>query len=836
MASLEDLGLAPAQSREFYRTTLHEWVQNSDVSMSHGSKIMYALRNEVLRCETQPEPKEYMDALQDMYKVVMDGMMSAVHRGIPYFHVNRSCAGGQHVARDEEEILMSGVIADSDEEDEEPDTGSDQQDDPAHAGVAGANGAKKPQATAKEAPPAPDARAKKKEEQRKRRLEEEQLLITEKKVRDDKGNILHSVGPHPAPRLSLRSAKPNQVFPSRKTLQQRINLDQLQNSSEDEDEIPVSTPGPSEDVDAVAHLTAFMKPISGESLKKISESAKVKIKPSSSSEDCIAHIVKTAVRLGCEKACVLMDKHKIIDAVTTHVQTSPLPTAASIDFLNSLPEELKVSLGPVLGLPKDNASVVEMWERMVAMGFLSVLTNLRLGPLKKIAQELSVSLPDTTSTEKYCEAIVFAAFPGERVRVRNSKMKKQTSVTFTAPPTLMRTVGDMGFVTFVIANVSTMRKDNDRHYSPEFDFGGLKWSLLCMANKESLALYLCQTGTVYCKFVITVVNHAQHDDSICNEGTQRFSSASTENDWGFNSVVKFDTLLDSKNGFWVPANDSISIEVGIVFVEAPKTVPPSGKGASGHGGGHAAPTNGGNQKAQGAGAKQAQPEQRINEEVAQQLLELERLENLRKRIKQDITKLFKDEEKNRKEIQQRSLKTLQDTNENFRSDRNRIVREQQERERREQQERAREAERIRQAQEQNAEMKRRIAEYTEETSELTIKKKQVQSELRDAKKQLEAFKLQVVGVEESIGQLQQTARFQEKQIKEARKRLDELRSQAPPTPSDSSSSSDDEGGLASAAVGGLGGTASLGGGAMLDQDNDLMMQLHKSLAGILGGV
>lgn len=787
-ACLEEFGLAPSQSADFYRNQLYQWVQNSDVCLSHGAKMMHSLRSELLRCNDS-EPREYLEAVQDTYKTVMDGMMSAVHRGIPHFHINRGSSNGLHIAKDEEEILLSGVIVDSDEEDEEHETGSDVQEE-----------VKKP--PVKDAAPV-DARAKKKEDQRKRRQEEELLLVNEKKVRDDKGNILNSVGPHPAPRLSLRSAKPSQTFPSRKTLQQRINLDQLQQSSDEEDDVAPSSQGPSEEVDAVAHLTAFMKPISTESLKKISESAKVKVKPSSSPEDCIAHIVKTAVRLGCEKACVLMDKHKIIDAVTTHVQTSPLPTAASIDFLNSLPDELKVSLGPVLGLQKDNASVVEMWERMVAMGFLSVLTNLRLGPLKKIAQELSVSLPDTSSTEKYCEAIVFAAFPGERLRVRNSKMKKQTSVTFTAPQNFMRTVGDMGFITFIIQNVSTMRKDNDRHYSPEFDYGGLKWSLLCMANKESLALYLCQTGTVYCKFVITVVNSHHPDDSICNEGTQRFSSASTENDWGFNSVIKFDTLLDGKNGFWSPQNDSISIEVGIVFVEAPKLQPQASI------------------KANIVKDRQPppKPEQRINEEVAQQLLESERLENLRKKIKQDIAKTLKEEERSRKDLQTKALKTLTDVVEASRSERNKLIREQQEKERREQAERAREQERIRQAQEQNAEMKRKVGEYSEESVELAAKKKQVQQETKDAKKLNESLRLQVLSVEEKIGQLQQSVKYQEKQLNLLRRRLEEARADEPATPSDSS----DEEELPAP-------VAPLG----TNDESEIMLQLRQSLAGILG--
>ncbi|CUG20920.1 Hypothetical protein, putative [Bodo saltans] len=463
-----------------------------------------------------------------------------------------------------------------------------------------------------------------------------------------------------------------------------------------------------------------------------------------------------------------------------------------------------------------------MWERMVAMGFLSVLTNLRLGPLKKIANELSVSLPDTSSTEKYCEAIVFAAFPGERLRVRNSKLKKQTHVTFSAPAQLMRTVGDMGFVTFVITNVSTMRKDNDRHYSPEFDYGGLKWSLLCMSNKESLALYLCQTGTVFCKFVITVVNQQHHDDSICNEGTQRFSSASTENDWGFNSVVKFDTLLDPKNGFWNGQSDSISIEVGIVFVEAPKQQQVVQQPA-------ATTNNNVKQSAPKERQPAPKPEQRINEEVAQQLLELERLESLRKKIKQDITKLFKEEEKTRKDVHQKGIKAITDCIESSKAERNRIVREQQERERKEQQERARETERIRQAQEQNADMKRRIAEFTEETAEIALKKKTIQVETKEAKKVVESLRAQLVETEESIGKLQQTANYQQKQIQQAKKKLAEIQSQEPDTPS-LSASSDDEEEAAPAVVNQL----PVGTSPHNDTDNEIMNQLRESLAGILG--
>jgi predicted nucleic acid-binding Zn-ribbon protein len=313
-----------------------------------------------------------------------------------------------------------------------------------------------------------------------------------------------------------------------------------------------------------------------------------------------------------------------------------------------------------------------------------------------------------------------------------------------------------------------------------------------MANKESLALYLCQTGTVYCKFVITVVNTLP-DDSICNEGTQRFSSASTENDWGFNSVVKFDTLLDPKNGFW-SENDSIVIEVGIVFVEAPKVQPgkpPSSKPKT-----------------------EPRPDQRINEDIAAQLLESERLENLRKKIKQDLAKTVKEEEKTRKELVQRAQKLMGDAFDSCRSEKQRIVKEQQERERKEQQERLREQERIRQAQELSNEMRRRIAEYTDEAATLASKKKAVSSEINETKKSIDAIKKKIMEAEEGIGELQQKAHYQKRQLDKAQKVLDEAVAAEPETPRE----------------------LELGEGANVcddDDGSDIMHQLRESLAGIL---
>lgn len=43
--------------------------------------------------------------------------------------------------------------------------------------------------------------------------------------------------------------------------------------------------------------------------------------------------------------------------MTNHVQTGTLSTTASIDFLNTLPDNLKSSLGQVLNLPRENPNV-----------------------------------------------------------------------------------------------------------------------------------------------------------------------------------------------------------------------------------------------------------------------------------------------------------------------------------------------------------------------------------------------------------------------------------------------------------------------------------------------
>eukprot|EP00742_Colponemidia_sp_Colp-10_P016159 GILJ01018493.1.p1 GENE.GILJ01018493.1~~GILJ01018493.1.p1 ORF type:complete len:952 (+),score=216.10 GILJ01018493.1:281-2857(+) len=467
-----------------------------------------------------------------------------------------------------------------------------------------------------------------------------------------------------------------------------------------------------------------------DSLKKVSESAKVKIKASQPAEEFIYQIVKTAVRSGCEKAFVLMDKNTFLDAMTTHANMAARP---SIELLRTLPQELRDTLGPALGLTRTNSSEYDMWERIVAMGLLGVLNNLRIRPLKKITQELGMQLEEMDTTEKYCEAILFAVFPKEKQRIKNSKRaKKNMGVAFNAPAARMRCIGNMGLIAFKVLNISKMRKDTERHYSPEFEFGSLKWSLLCMANKDSLALYLCQTGTVYCKFFIQLIN-AEPDDTIGNEGTQRFTSASQENDWGFNNIIKFDQLLDQKQGFWDSKDDSILIELGIVFVETAKGGPAATAAPAiavanqqqqnnNNAANNNTQANNNNHNHQNTQAnananhesnkstanannnnnsKKANKD-RVNEDVAAhaaQLLEQERLEKDRKRVKTLLTNAQKDEERLRKEINQKGIKTITDLIDSHKQEVKRILKEQKEAERREQQERAREQERIQKAQE-----------------------------------------------------------------------------------------------------------------------------------------
>ncbi|KAG8344485.1 hypothetical protein TRVL_04690 [Trypanosoma vivax] len=716
--------LPPQEEADFYKNTVFQWLQDSSISATPGSEMARSFREELIRAEKSNESVEYRSVLCDIFKVLADSLISAAHRSAPYVHINRSVPCDYQVTKDEDELLMTDGIFDSDDE-RDMDNDSD--------------GGRKPLVREKE------QSQRKREELRKKRSEEEAMLLTQKKVSDDKGNLLNTLGPFPAPRLTVRAT--TYTFPSRRTLEQRTALPSSDSESErgDGDGGPVSgasVPCSSGDEEAVTHLTSFMMSLSTDSLKKISESAKVKLKPSSTNRDYVTQIVKTAVRLGCEKACVLMDKHKIIEEMTSRVQTGPLHTAASIDFLQSLPEQLKHALGHMLGLWEESPPVEDMWERMVAMGFLAVLTNLRLKPLKRIASELNVSTPDTNSTEKFCEAIVFAAFPRERIRAKNLRSKRQKTLNFTVPPEGMRCKGDMGFITFHVENISILPKDNERRYSPEFEYGPLKWSLLCMANKEYLALYLCQTGSVFCKFLITVVNHLNVDDSICNEGTQRFSTRSQENDWGFNTVIKFEDLLNPRKGFWKDAGDSVTIEVGIVLVEAPKP----------------------NSAVKGASNKDKQAGPKVDEKAMQQLIEDEKNAQMRKKIRQEITKTVKDEEKTRKDITQRGIKGFHDITERFKTEKQRIIKELAERERREQLERQREQEMIKQAQEQDADIKRHIEEMKLNNVNLQNERKELMREIKELRRVREELAQQLSSIISERETLERTAQHLKEQI------------------------------------------------------------------------
>ncbi|AAZ11706.1 uncharacterized protein TEOVI_000414900 [Trypanosoma equiperdum] len=727
--------LAP-EDQDFYRSILHRLAHESPIRGSTGLDMTLALEKELIRAQENNDSEEYKNVIWGMLKPLVDSLMSAAHRAAPYTYFDNVAPREYPVTRDEEEYFKTDSIFDSDEE-----RGGDDDFD----------GGSKPMLREQE------QSLRKKEELRKKREDDETMLIEQKKVVDDKGTVLNTVGPFAPPRLTVRAT--TYTFPSRRSLEQRTVPPPAESSSgEDEagDEeaanVDVTSLCSSGSGEAVSHLTSFMEPLSNDSLKKMSESAKVKVKPSSSNREYIVQIVKTAVRLGCEKACALIDKHKFIEDMTNRVQTGPLQTAASIDFLQSLPEQLKHALSHMLGLWEESPQVEEMWERMVAMGFLAVLTNLRLKPLKRITSELGVSVPDTNSTEKFCEAIVFAAFPRERVRARKSRSKRQKTLAFTVPPSLMRCKGDMGFITFQVENISLLPKDSERRYSPEFEFGQMKWSLLCMANKSNLALYLCQTETVYCKFLISVINHLSKDDSICNEGTQRFFARSQENDWGFNNVARFDELLNPRKGFWHKENDSITIEVGIVIVEAPKTTV-SSKNVS--------------NKDKPAGPK-------VDERAVRQLIEDEKIAQLKKRVKQEISKTLKDEEKTRKDTVQRATKGFHDILERFKSEKQRIVRELAERERREQLERQREQEIIKQAQEQNAEMARGIEEMKRTITNLAREKKELTHDIKELKKAGEKLANELNVIAERKATLLKKIRSYETKISEGQHHLEEL--------------------------------------------------------------
>lgn len=440
-------------------------------------------------------------------------------------------------------------------------------------------------------------RAKKREEARLKRQEDEKLLLQKKVRSTDKATsqLLSTIGPHPAPRLVARMLRPGQTVPSRRQLSQRQPVHaQSSSSSTDEEERAAilqlkkeqqqQQPPKKNDDDARSHddadpfrkLEKLLTQMSLDSLKKVSESAKVKL-PRNTQECAASEIARAAIRCGCERACQLWEKAKLLDKIAQHLhlaRTAVLPQMAAqhiAGFFSSLSPDMLRAAAPALGVPGDerSATVPELWERVLATGLVAVLSNMRPRPLKKVAQELHVAdFNDSASTEKQCDQVVYHIFPRERLRnYAAKKLRRAPTVSFSLVPDRVRCVGDMGLLTFKLSGLSVMRADpGERHYAPEFEFAGLKWSLLCMANRDSLALYLCQTSSISCKFVLSVVNAVNpQDESIFNEGTQKFDSNSSENDWGFNNVVSFDKLLDDKAGF-LCAPDSVLVDVGIVPV------------------------------------------------------------------------------------------------------------------------------------------------------------------------------------------------------------------------------------------------------------------------------
>ncbi|EPY28411.1 hypothetical protein AGDE_10395 [Angomonas deanei] len=484
--------------------------------------------------------------------------------------------------------------------------------------------------------------------------------------------------------------------------------------------------------------------------------------------------------MGCEKACALMDKQKIIEDMTSHIQAGALPPNPNIDFLSNLPDHLKKSLGLVLGLSYDHPPVSDMWERMVAMGFLSVLTNLRLKPLRKIASEVSITVPSDQFTEKYCEALVFAAFPREKVRARILRARRK-QVKFMVPQEKLTVKGDMGFISFQVNNISMLAREAERHYSPEFTYAGLKWSLLCMKNHESLALYLCQTGSVHCKFLITILNHSNPDDSICNEGTQSFSAVSHENDWGFNSVYKLSDLLNPAQGFYDPESDSITIEVGIVVVEPEKSDKPT------------------KDKTPTAKSRKKKNEQAQHPEVEETYLQLleedakeEEMKREMKKIKQELLKTVKEEEKTRKEIVQQSKKLFNDTMEKLKQEGKRIVKEIADREAKEEQEKQRQEEAIQQAIQKKEEVYQRLEQLRKESTKYTKEKDLLAKENKEVKKESNRLEQELKSIKGKMQSAEATVQQQKESISKAKKELEGMALESSPEPSTESDDANDD--------------------------------------------
>eukprot|EP00760_Papus_ankaliazontas_P032672 PhM_4_TR5925/c0_g3_i1/m.11423 len=326
--------------------------------------------------------------------------------------------------------------------------------------------------------------------------------------------------------------------------------------------------------------------VSSDTLTKVLESTRVKASFGNlSRKEMQDALMERMVRCGAERFTTFMEKGNVLDVFdTTRAALVEMLCNRLVQTVNSIPP---ASLPRVLGAMclASSFDTYDIVERILVLGLEEVLRNVKSRVLKKIAQEVTAiahNTGDIQPTGNDILDIIVQVFPQEQRRVDVSKGPQagmavsRIMVEFLASSR----EGNLGVTMWRLMGVSLMKNCADRLTTPEFEYGGFKWSLLCMQHNGNLAIYLRQMNPVRCVFFVSILNRRNEPD-IHREGTTTFHGHKDDSDWGFANVVSFEHLLNPKSNFVIDRSDMITFQVrlgilsGDVMQPPPRTAAPA---------------------------------------------------------------------------------------------------------------------------------------------------------------------------------------------------------------------------------------------------------------------
>eukprot|EP00759_Apiculatamorpha_spiralis_P047295 PhF_6_TR43086/c1_g1_i3/m.65793 len=327
--------------------------------------------------------------------------------------------------------------------------------------------------------------------------------------------------------------------------------------------------------------------VSADTLSKVLESVTQKDPrsqvPQPSRKEMQDALMERMVRAGAEKFAHLVERGGALDVFETNKQgLVDMLCSRLVQTINSVPVASAPRVVKAMCLPT-TCDMYDVVERVLVLGLQDVLRNVKTRVLKKITQEVTAIAHTSGSdnpTGNAIHDIIVQVFPQEQKRTSDRISTTVPSISRTALEFLAsKCEGNHGVTLWRLLGVSLLRTSADRCISPEFTFGGHKWSLLCMQNNGNLAVYLRQVSRVRCVFFVYILNR-RNEPELQREGTTIFSGAPNDTDWGFAEVIPFSALMDTGKNIWNERNDMITFQVKIGVLgdnspSVPKPVAPS---------------------------------------------------------------------------------------------------------------------------------------------------------------------------------------------------------------------------------------------------------------------